>query len=89
MGYFVQLDRCNAGVRLTIREGVDQRGATVATLVRQPHFTDAGWKDARDSWLGRQSIFADSEVRAWKDHRLLGNVDDLVAGRIDETGDHG
>lgn len=87
--HFIQIDRCNAGVRLTCRKGDSRTGATLGTLVRQPWMNDVVWKIQKQEWLGRQQIWADSPVHAWKDHKKLGTVEDLLSGQIDETANHG
>lgn len=86
---FLQIDRCNAGPRLTIRRGEGRQAPEVATLVRQPCFTPDQWANERAEWLGLSQCFADTPVHSWKGHALLGTVQDLIDGVISEEGDHG
>jgi hypothetical protein len=82
VGSFIQLDRCNAGPRLTHRDGGSRTAPIVATLVRQPYMNDAIWDDAMREWLGMQAVFSDSPVHAWTQHEHLGTVQDLLDGKI-------
>lgn len=86
---FLQIDRCISGVRYTVRDGSARTSPIVETLVRERWMNDAEWDKHRRGWLGLQKVFADTPVRAWKDHAPLGYLDDLLEGRIDERADHG
>jgi hypothetical protein len=89
INHFVQIDRCNGGVRLTVRRGPERDSETLATLVRHVWMNDTVWTITKQTWLGRQQVWADSSVRSWKNHEVLGTVEDLVQGRIDEHANHG
>lgn len=87
---FLQIDRCNAGVRLTIRKGEGRSAPGTDTLVRQPYMGDGHWDSAKTLFVvGHPELKASTPLHAWKEHKLLGTVQDLMNGKINEDADHG
>jgi hypothetical protein len=86
---FIQIDRCTAGVRLTLREGDGRTGPTIATLVRQAWMNAVVWDIQVGDFLSEHRVPMDAPVHAWKDHQHLGSVNDLVGHRINMEADHG
>jgi hypothetical protein len=87
--HFVQIDRANGGVRLTVRRGPEPNSEVLDTLIRHVWMNETVWSITKQTWLGRQQVWADTPVHAWKDHQRLGTVEDLAQGRIDEHANHG
>jgi|GEM_PF-4543143 len=79
---FIQLDRSNAGPRLTIRDGDHRAAPIIATLVRQSYVGEASWRALMHDWFVAHGVEGTYEVRAWDGHELLGSAADLASGKL-------